>query len=158
MLQWESNTCLLLPTDTHFWFSSCSQTHGMYVSGDRGGIMSSVPHNVSVLRRVRVKPANISSLDCLSLPRTCCEPLTNHHGTLPNRPVTDAGDGWRLIKMDWKTSTGPSSGELPWFIMPVFMPEATGSTLSARTDPSQFEAYALSWHISDPVEVILPFN
>lgn len=108
---------------------------------------------------------------CLSSSRTCCEQLTNCHGTMPNTPLTDVSAGWRLMKIDWKTSIGLFSWGFPWFIMPAFMPEATGSTLSASTDPSKFEGLAMQWaegslfrwlvcywHISCSVEAILSFN
>lgn len=105
---------------------------------------------------------------CLSSSRTCCEQLTNCHGTVPSTPLTDVSAGWRLMKIDWKTSIGLSSGGLPWFIMPAFMPEATGSTLSASTDPSKFEGLTMQWAEGSlfrwlacsvcSVEAILSFN
>lgn len=45
------------------------------------------------------------------------------------------------MKTGSKTSTGLSSGG-PGFITPVLSPEATGSILSARTDPSEFKGLA----------------
>lgn len=74
--------------------------------------------------------------------KTCCERLTNCHGTVPSTPATDVSAGWWLMKISWKTSIGLSSGGPPWFIMPAFMPEATGSTLSASTDPCKLLACA----------------
>lgn len=86
-------------------------------------------------------------VSCLSSSTTCCSRLTNCHGTVPSTPVTDVSAGWLLMKIGWKTSIGLSPGGVPWFIMPAFVPEATGSTLSARTDPSKFWglSHAMSW-------------
>lgn len=77
--------------------------------------------------------------------KTCCEQLTNCHGTVPSTPATDVSAGWWLMKISWKTSMGLSSGGPPWFIMPAFMPEATGSTLSASTDPCKFKGVGMRW-------------
>lgn len=82
---------------------------------------------------------------CLSSSKTCCEQLTNCHGTVPSTPVTDVSAGWWLMKISWKTSIGLSSGGLPGFIMPAFVPEVTGSTLSASTDPSKCKGLTKQW-------------
>lgn len=84
-------------------------------------------------------------VSCLSSSTTCCSQLTNCHGTVPSTPVTDVSAGWLLMKIGWKTSIGLSPGGVPWFIMPAFVPEATGSTLSARTDPCKFEGLVMQW-------------
>lgn len=78
---------------------------------------------------------------CLSSSSTCCRQLTNCHGTLPDSPAADVSAGWLLMKTGSKTSSGLSSGG-PGFITPVLSPEATGSILSARTDPSEFKGLA----------------
>lgn len=83
---------------------------------------------------------------CLSSSTTCCRELTNCHGTVPSTPVTDVWAGWLLMKIGSVTSIGLSSGG-PWFIMPSVLPEATGSTLSANTDPGKMEVIAVQWAV-----------
>lgn len=73
---------------------------------------------------------------CLSSSATCCMELTNYHGTVPSTSVTDVWAGRLLMKIGSVTSIGRSSGG-PWFILPLFVPEATGSALSANTDPGK---------------------
>lgn len=77
----------------------------------------SVRRSLYLLRcaRAEMLRACLSALlaSCLSSSRTCCEPLTNCHETVPSTPVTDVSAGWLLMKISWKTSIGLSSGGLP---------------------------------------------
>ncbi|CAB1427240.1 unnamed protein product [Pleuronectes platessa] len=81
----------------------------------------------------------LGSASCVSSGGTCCERLTNCPGTEPSAP-SDRCFNWMAANEDrlehvhetilWRTP----------IILPALVPEATGSQLSASTDPSDWGA------------------